>query len=1199
MPHKLSLRQYKRLLGIHSEEQLSDVLTEFDNVTAESGLSDAARTALKGLRHFFAQSDEAYQQADRDLALGKRSLELSSDELMAANQTLRHEAELRQQVLQSLRCTTNEVLAQLGKRLADEDSLEKLSSLLAGVVSEVLKTRVELQSALDAIENQQFALDQHAIVSITDAKGNLIYANDKFCQISQYTREELLGNNHRIVNSKLHPQDFFAAMWGTISQGKVWHGDIRNRAKDGSFYWTSATIVPFLDAEKKPYQYISIRTDITQERQLKEAIEASKQLLQNIMNTLGEGVYTLDASGVCKFINPEAEKILGWSLADLLGKNLHDVIHAKKPNGSHTPHAGCPISNAVSKGQVFRSDQEFFQHRSGAFIPISIVASPIFDNGEIVGSVAAFQDITARLASNKALRDSENKQRMILDNAADAVFVADENERWVYVNDLALQLLHFNREELIGSSIYALLPEEFREISKKTFTSKLQTEKFIRQEIRLLKKDGSYVPVEMNAALLPDGSIYGSCRDITSRKEFEAALIHAKVGAEEASKAKSDFLATMSHEIRTPMNGIIGMTELTLDTELTMQQREYLELVKVSSDALLGIINDILDFSKIESGKLTLEQIEFPIRDLIATMLKSSALRADKKNLELVYQIDPELPEILIGDPGKLRQILNNLLVNAIKFSHEGTIIIDINMVELHDGMARLHFSVTDQGIGIEQEKQAQIFQPFSQADASTTRKYGGTGLGLSISSRLVQAMNGQLQVQSELGRGSCFYFSADFGVSATSIAPLQTMHLQGLNALIVDDNDINRRYIQDTLRNWQMQVEVANGADAALAHLQEYARAQRQFHLILLDACMPEVDGFTLAQRIVAMHLTPQPKMLMLSSAASIDDAQRCTEIGVDGYIRKPINHQELQIAIDAVFQGIPTGAVHYIHLVNEEAHNTQAQLHVLIAEDNAINQKLALNLLHKWGHSADIAENGRIAIEKFVANTYDLILMDMQMPEMGGIDATQIIRSLEDEGQHIPIIAMTANAMQGDRERCLQAGMDHYLSKPIKSESLKELITQITRHKTLHSKDVLASDALLVTLSETTLPAEQSDPSSLTADSNSFDFSQAILEGDEEILQIITPMFLEGCDKQVAEILSAIECQDAELLYRSAHTFKGLVGNFNAKPIETLAKALELKGKQQDFSDTASLYAEMSDLILPLKNALTHYLQKHTPRD
>jgi PAS domain S-box-containing protein len=1185
MSHKLSLRQYKRLLGIQSDAQLAEVLNEFEHVSSEHGLSQSALTALKGIRQFFAQVDEAYEQADRDLALGKRSLELSSDELMTANQTLRQESELRQQVMQTLRHTTNEVLAQLGKRLADEESLENLSTLLAGLVSEILNTRDELQAALAAIENQQFALDQHAIVSITDARGNLIYANDKFCQISHYSREELLGQNHRVVNSRLHSKEFFANMWGTISQGRVWHGDIRNQAKDGSYYWTSATIVPFLDTEKVPYQYISIRTDITQERLLTDQIESSKRLLQNVMNTLGEGVYTLDADGKCNFVNPEAEKILGWSLAELQGKSLHDMIHSKRIHGDIVSHRDCPINITVTSGQEYRSDEEYFQHRSGRFFPISIVASPIFEDGKIVGSVAAFQDITARLQAEAALRESEHKQRMILDNAADAVFVADKNERWIYVNDLALNLLNYSRQELIGTDIYALLPENFREIAKQTFVERLRVEKLIRQEIKLIKKNGHAVPVEMNVALLPDGSIYGSCRDITSRKEFEAALIKAKVGAEDASKAKSEFLATMSHEIRTPMNGIIGMTELALDTKLNAEQREYLELVKISSNSLLDIINDILDFSKIESGKIVLEHIEFPIRELIATMLKASAVRAEQKNIELVYQIDPELPEILIGDPGKLRQVLSNLLVNAIKFSHHGSITIDINLVELHDDIARLHFSVTDQGIGIDADKQEHIFQAFSQADASTTRKYGGTGLGLSISSRLVQAMKGQLQVQSEIGQGSCFYFSADFGFSLNNSAPLQSMHLQGLSALIVDDNLINQKYIGDTLRHWQMDVTVASNASEALNILRQYKQTQGQFNLILLDACMPEMDGFSLAEQIQQQHLLGNGKMLMLSSAALHDDAQRCATVGIAGYVRKPISQSELQIAIDAIFQGVATGAIHYINLIAEDSHTKQTQLRVLVAEDNPINQKLAVGLLEKWGHIADVAENGLLAIEKYKANVYDVILMDMQMPEMGGIEATQIIRQIEPESQRIPIIAMTANAMPGDKERCLEAGMDEYLSKPIKSESLREQLELLAAHRDVNATSAVATPIQNADSTEDWSAATHID----------FDFSAALLEGDEEVIQIITPLFLAGCDKQVDEIRLAIQNVDAELLYRSAHTFKGLVGNFHAQPIEILAKTIEQKGKHHDFTEVDSLFAEIIVLIEPLKVALRDYLAKH----
>ena len=1185
MPHKLSLRQYKRLLGVQGEEQLASLLMEFDALDSSSELSPQAKTALKGMRQYLSQVDEAYTQADRDLALGKLSLELSSDELSQANQTLRQEAESRLQVLTTLRRTTNDVLSQLGKRLADEDSLEELSNVLAGLVSDLLNTRGELQQALTAIKNQQFALDEHAIVSITDAAGNLVYANDKFCEISQYSRQELMGVNHRIVNSGLHSQQFFSDLWATIAQGKVWHGEIRNRARDQSLYWTNATIVPFLDEQNKPYQYISIRTDITEQRTLKEAIESSKVLLENVMNTLGEGVYTLDAEGKCTFVNAEAEKILGWPFEELLGTQLHDIIHSRRGDGVYVSLDECPIRRTMNEGHVYRSDDECFQHKSGRLFPVSIVASPIFENGSIVGSVAAFQDITARHAADAALRESETKQRMLLDNAADAVFVADRDERWIYVNDLALAMLGFTRDELIGSTIYDLLPIEFRVNEQLAFAKNLREKKLIRREIQLLKKNGGCVSVEMNAALLPDGSIYGSCRDITERKVFETALIEAKEGAESASKAKSEFLATMSHEIRTPMNGIIGMTELALDTNLNAEQREYLEMVKLSSTSLLEIINDILDFSKIESGKLVLEEIEFAVAELIATSLKALALRADQKGIELVYRIDPAVPKILLGDPSRVRQVIINLVGNAIKFSERGSVVVEVAVVNKLGALVEIRFSVADNGIGIEKEKQAAIFEPFSQADTSTTRKYGGTGLGLSISTRLVNSMQGELRVMSEVGKGSTFYFTGIFGVGVEQEADEVKMNLRGLSVLVVDDNAVNRHFFSDTFNNWQMQVTLAKSGNEALTLVSQAGIDGQGFDLIILDACMPDMDGFELATRFKNGSELLGAKILMLSSAGSLDDAQRCNEIRIAGYLKKPISQKELHFAIESTLLGKPRGAVHFTDLDQAVNYIKTRALKILVAEDNLINQKLVLTLLQKWGHSADVAENGVIAIEHYMREKYDVILMDMQMPEMGGIEATQRIRQLENGISHIPIVAMTANAMQGDRERCLDAGMDHYLSKPIKSEVLRDLLQSY----------LAPTEQLPAQLDLEFTPdfnRRVNDDAKMY-----FNYDGALTRGDMDVLMIIAPLFLEDCEQQMQEIRDAITQKDKVLLHRSAHTMKGLVGNFQATPIVALAKALELKGKHADFDRVEFIFEEMRKQIELMKKALTRFVLTNIP--
>ena len=1175
MPHKLSSRQYKRLLGVADEVQLESVLAEFEALAAIDTLSAPAKTTLLGLRQFLSQVDEAYHQADRDLALGKRSLELSSNELNEANETLRQDAEARQQVLVTLRHTANQLLAQLGKRLDDESSLESLSQLLSGMVTEVLDARKDLQRALDELEKQKFALDQHAIVSITDAHGTLIYANEKFCTISKFESKELIGQNHRIVNSGLHSREFFQNLWGTIQSGNVWHGEIRNVDKEGGFYWTNATIVPFLNQNHEPYQYISIRTDITEQLRLREKIQASQLLLQNVMDTLGEGVYTLDADGICTFVNPEAEKILGYHSSELLGKRMHDVIHAIQPDGRYVEMKDCVIDHAVSSGQVFRSGLEYFQHRSGILFPVSIVVSPIFEHGMIVGSVAAFQDVSERIRADKALRESETKQRMLLDHAADAVFVANAKERWTYVNDLALHLLGYDREELIDQNIYDLLPHEHREKAQKNFLNQLLEQKFIRTEIRLLKKNGELVPVELNAALLPDGSIYGSCRDITERRRFESALIQAKEDAEAANTAKSEFLAMMSHEIRTPMNGIIGMTELALDSFLAPEQREYLELVKFSSYSLLGIINDILDFSKIESGKVVLEKIDFEIRELLASCLKTLAIRASQKGIELVYKIDPAVPDVLLGDPGRLRQILTNLVGNAIKFSEQGAIILDVQLAHQNEESIGIYFAVTDHGIGIPLEKQASIFSAFSQADASTTRKYGGTGLGLTISSRLVKSMHGLLEVNSVVGKGSTFYFTARFEMGVGPMSKPETREVSGLRALVVDDNAINRHFFSDTLRKWGMHsVAVSSGADA-LVKLAETKANDDCFDLILLDICMPEMNGFDFMKQLQAKEELIKQKIVVLSSAGSPDVARQCREIGVKEYVTKPVSQHELLNAIIAAMSG---NSFRHASVQRQTPDSSVglSPLKILVVEDNLVNQKLVLSLLKKWNHRTTVAENGLVAIEKYQQENFDLILMDMQMPEMGGIEATQQIRLIEareKNRQHTPIVAMTANVMPGDWERCLEAGMDHYLSKPIKSSLLENLLSQYQ----------VASPMVIERTNDMTGISSERDKQS-----GYFDYEQALQSADQEIIHIIANSFLDVYDQYIADLAHAIAVKSPELLHRSAHTIKGVVSNFCAYPIEELAYKLECKGKENNFENTSELLSDMSDELYLLTIAV-----------
>jgi two-component system, sensor histidine kinase and response regulator len=645
------------------------------------------------------------------------------------------------------------------------------------------------------------------------------------------------------------------------------------------------------------------------------------------------------------------------------------------------------------------------------------------------------------------LESTERRSRQILETSFDAFVGIDSKGKITDWNAQAERTFGWPHSEVIGKDLSeTIIPVRYRDSYEQNvqqlLVSNVDQVLNRRFEITASCRDHREIPAEITISALCRNGAYDYAafvRDLTQPKQFEQDLRKAVDTAEAASEAKSTFLATMSHEIRTPMNGILGMTELVLDTDLTVEQRESLGLVRLSAESLLSIINDILDFSKIEAGKLDLESIPFDLRESFGETMKSLSVRAHQKGLELIYDVQPDVPEAVMGDPGRIRQVLINLVSNAIKFTEQGEIFVSVEENSHDAAVSYLHLMVKDTGIGIPTEIQGRIFEPFSQADGSA-RRFGGTGLGLTICAKLVAMMGGEVWVESQPGQGSTFHFTLRLTVQDTPSlpsAPLQPEQLLNLHALIVDDNFTNRRVLSGMLTRWGMRPTAVEGGRAALQALEVARSTGHPFPLILLDGQMPGMDGFTLAERIKDDPELVSATIMMLTSAGQVGDAARCRELGISAYLVKPIRQRELLQAICNVLNLTTQEQAPLItrHSLRED----RSRLRVLLVEDNAINQTLAVRLLEKRRYIVSVAGNGLQALVALEKENFDIVLMDIQMPEMDGFEATAAIREKERSTRgHIPIVAMTAHALVGDEQRCIAAGMDAYVSKPIRTSEL-----------------------------------------------------------------------------------------------------------------------------------------------------------------